>query len=100
MSATSPPTPDDERWSADYPSSNGATSRMTSESVRRLVVLAYITAVSMPPIGFVLGIVVALRSTKMRSRQGAWIIVVSLIASVAWILIITSGALSTASTDY
>jgi hypothetical protein len=100
ISATSPPTPDDERWDADYASRNGAASNVRRDSVHRLVVLAYITAVSMPPLGFVLGIVVAIRSAKMNSKHGAWIIVVSIIASLVWILIITSGALSTASTDY
>jgi hypothetical protein len=100
MSATSPPTPDDERWAADYPSRNGAASNARRDSVHRLVVLAYIMAVSMPPIGFILGIVVAIRSAKMKSRHGAWIIVVSIIAAFVWILILTSGALSTASTDY
>jgi hypothetical protein len=100
MSATSPPTPDDERWAAVYASSNGAAAIVRRDSVHRLVVLAYIMAVSMPPIGFILGIVVAIRSAKMSSRHWAWIIVVSIIAAFVWILILTSGALSTASTDY
>jgi hypothetical protein len=57
-------------------------------------------AVSMPPIGFILGIVVAVRFTKMNSRHAAWIIVVSIIASLVWTLIILSGALNTPSTDF
>jgi hypothetical protein len=57
-------------------------------------------AVSMPPLGFILAIVVAIRSTEMNSKHGAWIIVVSIIASLVWILIIISGALSTPSTDF
>jgi 4-amino-4-deoxy-L-arabinose transferase-like glycosyltransferase len=57
-------------------------------------------AVSMPPLGFILAIVVAMRSTKMNSKHAAWIIVVSIIASLVWILIIISGALSTPSTDF
>ena len=100
ISATSPPTPDDERWTADYASRNGATANVRSASVHRLVVLGYITAVSMPPIGFILGIVLATRSTKTNSRHGASIIIISIIASFVWILILTSGVLSTASTDY
>jgi hypothetical protein len=100
ISATPPPTPDDERWDADYASRNGAAANVRSDSVHRLVVLGYIMAVSMPPIGFFLGIVVAIRSTKMNSKHGAWIIVVSIIASLVWILIITAGALNTTSTDY
>jgi hypothetical protein len=98
---TSPPTPDDERWAApDYASGNRAAANLRRDSVHRLVVLGYIIAVSMPPIGFILGIVVAIRSTKMNSKHGVWIIVVSIIASLVWLLIITSGALNTASTDY
>ena len=100
MSATSPPTPDDERWAADYASRNGAVASVRSESVHRLVVLAYITAVSMPPIGFILAIVLAIRSPKTNSKHAAWIIAVCVVASIVWLLIITSGALNSASTDY
>jgi hypothetical protein len=100
ISATSPPTPDDERWTADYASRNGASANARSAGVHRLVVLGYITAVSMPPIGFILGIVLATRSTKKNSRHGASIIVISVIACFVWILILSSGVLGTASTDY
>ena len=93
-------TPNDDRWVPDSPSQNGAVSNAQSARAYRFVVLAYIIAVSMPPIGFILGIVVANRSSKMGSRHGAAIIALSIIAGVLWILIITSGALSTASTDY
>lgn len=58
-------------------------------------------AVSMPPIGLGLGIVIlTVRPSTMRSRHGAWIIVISILASIIWILIITSGALNTTTTDY
>jgi hypothetical protein len=100
MSATSPPTPDDERWAAGPASRNGAAPTARSAGVHRLVVLGYITAVSMPPIGLVVGILVAMRPTRMSSKHGALIIVVSIIASLGWILILTSSALNTASTDY
>ncbi|MGP0052862.1 MAG: hypothetical protein ACLPZR_29060 [Solirubrobacteraceae bacterium] len=100
MSATSPPTPDDERWGAGSASTNGATPTAWSAGAYRVVVLGYITAVSIPPIGLILGILIAIRPTRMNSKQGALIIVISIIASVAWILILTSSALNTASTDY
>ena len=66
----------------------------------RLVVLSYIMAVSMPPLGVILGIVVAIRSPRMTSKHGVWIIVVSILAALVWIPIILSGAFSTPSTDF
>jgi hypothetical protein len=53
----------------------------------------------MPLIGLVLGIVVATRPTKANSRHGALIIVVSLIASVVWVLVFSSGLLTASSND-
>ena len=55
-------------------------------------------AVSVPPIGFALGIVIAVRFRNLRSKHGAWIIVLSILASIIWILIIASGALNTTTT--
>jgi hypothetical protein len=55
-------------------------------------------AVAMPPIGFGLGVVVAVRFSDLRSKHGAWIIVISIVSSAIWILIITSGALNTTDT--
>jgi hypothetical protein len=67
------------------------------ESEYRLVVLSYIVAAAMPPIGLFLGIVVSIRLTGASRRHGLWIILVSLIASLVWILLISSGALNTTS---
>lgn len=66
----------------------------------RLVVLAYITACAMPPVGFVLGIVVWLRLTRPISKHGPWIIVLSIVAAGIWWLIISGGALNTTNTGY
>jgi hypothetical protein len=99
MSATTPPAPDDERW-PDHVSRNGATANVRRDSVHRFVVLGYILAASMPPIGLVLGIVLAIRSTGPNSRHGLGIIAVSVVASLVWIPIIVSGALSTPSTSF
>jgi hypothetical protein len=98
MSAALPPTPDGEHW-ADYVSSNGAGGKGRDESIRRLVVLGYITAFAMPPIGLVLGIVVATRPKKANSKHGLWIIVISIVSGVLWTLILLSGVLSVTSTD-
>lgn len=97
---TQSPSPDDKRWVAAYASRNGAASNARRERARRLLALAYIMAVSMPPIGFGLGIVIAVRFSEPRSKHGAWIIVISILASIMWILIIASGALTTTDSDY
>ncbi len=55
----------------------------------------------MPPIGFCLGIVIIFRFGRPRSKHGLWIVVISIVASIIWFLILTSGALnSTTTTDY
>lgn len=100
MRASLPPNPDDERWVAGYAEPNGAASNAQRNSFRRLVALAYILAIAMPPVGFVLGIVVILRPSMASAKQGALIIVVSVLAGVVWILILTSGTLSSTDTGY
>ena len=99
MSARTPPARDNERWVAESLSTNGVTADVWSDSARRLLVLGYITAVTLPLIGLVLGIVIANRPTKANSKHGAWIIVVSIIASIVWILIIASGVFKLTSND-
>ena len=54
----------------------------------------------MPPIGFALGIAVAVRFSGPRAKHGAAIIAVSILASGIWIVIVTSGALSTPASGY
>ena len=100
MRTPSPPTPDDNGWVAGYASRNGAASSARRESARRLIVLAYILAVSMPPLGFGLGVVIAVRFSGGRSRHGVWIILVSILASIIWVLIIAGGALNTTNSDF
>jgi hypothetical protein len=80
---------------AAYASRNGGAS-----NARRLLALGYITAVAMPPIGFGLGVVIALRFSNLRLRHGASIIALSILASIVWILIITSGAFNTPTAGY
>jgi ABC-type dipeptide/oligopeptide/nickel transport system permease component len=99
MSATTPPTPDGEHWSADYVSSNGASAGVRNERALRLVVLAYITAVALPLIGLILGIVVATRPNKAYSRHGTWIIVLSILAGIVWIAVFASGVFTSTTND-
>lgn len=69
-----------------------------TDSARRLIVLGYITAVAMPPIGFILGIVIATRRRAIY-KHGALIIAVSLIAAVIWVVLLSSGVLTSTSSD-
>jgi hypothetical protein len=54
----------------------------------------------MPPIGFVLGIILAIRFDKPASKQGVWVIAVSIVAAAVWAAIVAGGALNTPSTDF
>jgi hypothetical protein len=85
---------------ARFGSQNGRAPMGQRASASRLVVLAYIVAVSMPPIGFILGLIVAIRFDKPASKQGVWVIALSVVAALVWIAIIAGGALNTPSTDF
>jgi hypothetical protein len=98
MSPSMPPISDGSRSAADYAKDNGAPANVPSDSIQRLVVLGYITAVAMPPVGFILGLVLAVRLTKPNSTRGIWVIAVSVIAAVGWVLALATGLLSPNST--
>lgn len=66
----------------------------------RLVALAYILAISMPPLGLIFGIVMALRSGRRYSKHGLGVIAVSIVAGIVWAVIIGSGALNTTTSGY
>ncbi len=78
---------------------NGA-SNDRSASIRRLVALGYILAISIPPLGLILGIALSLRSGRQYAKHGLGIIGLSIIASIVWIVVLTSGAFNTPSTSY
>ncbi len=100
MSATKPPGSNgDGLITTGYASSNGASANVHNERAKRLVVLGYITAICLPLIGLVLGFGVAFRLAKPYSKHGPWIIVVSLIASVVWVLVLASGALTSTTNE-
>jgi len=94
-----------ERPLSDQPSSpspdrSDSRPRVSPAGVQRTIVLAYIVAIAMPPAGLLLAIVVARLTAGTGSRHALWIVAVSLVASLAWILIISGGALNTTNTDY
>jgi hypothetical protein len=62
-------------------------------------VLGYITAIALPPIGFALGIFLTARKPSPRSRHGLWIMLISIVAAGIWVLVLTSGVLTSTSTD-
>ncbi len=98
-SPRTPPTPDRDHWAVGYVSSNGAGSDARRERALRIVVLGYITAVAIPPVGFILGIIVATRPNRTNAKHGVAIIVISLIASVLWVLVLASGVFTPSTND-
>ena len=59
--------------------------------------LAYILAVAIPPLGFVLAVGLGIR---VRSKHWPWIVLLSVIAAVIWALIIGAGGLKTTNQGY
>jgi uncharacterized protein YacL len=66
----------------------------TGSDTQRIVALGYITAIAIPPIGLIVGLVIALRREQTLARHAVWIIVISLIATVVWVAVFASGAIS------
>lgn len=64
-----------------------------------MVVLAYITAFAIPPVGLILGIVIATRPAKSTSKHALWIILISVAAAGVWLLVFESGLLAANSND-
>jgi hypothetical protein len=69
-------------------------SSASKPTIDRIVVLGYIAAVSMPPVGFVLALVVGFRDTHANLKHALLIFALGLIACVLWALAISSGALT------
>jgi hypothetical protein len=99
MSSAQPPDPDGERWAAQYVSTNGGSANTWNDPAYRLVVAGYIVAVAMPPIGFVLAIVLARRRGKPYALHWRWIMLISVVAAIGWTLIFASGALTSTSNE-
>ena len=99
MSATPPSTPTGESLPPEYVSRNGSTSIAEDQKAWRLVVLGYIMAVTIPPGGLILGIVLARGRSRPHARHGWVIIAVSIVATAVWFLILNSGIADTSSND-
>ena len=94
MSAPEPAKHDVNAWPGDHLSANGASPRAAAGGSHRVVVLGYITAVAMPPVGFIIGLVLAVRVRAPASRRGLWIITLSVVAAIGWVLAVATGLLS------
>ena len=66
----------------------------TGPDMQRIVALGYITAVTIPPVGLIVGIVIAARRQPLLARHATLIIVISVIAAAVWIAVFVSGAIS------
>jgi hypothetical protein len=60
--------------------------------------VGYILAVVIPLVGFILGIVVVTRSEKAVSKHGPFIIVVSVVAFIVYVALITAASRATVTT--
>jgi hypothetical protein len=89
-----PPIRDGSRRGAEYAADNGAPANVRSDSIQRIVVLGYITGIAMPPVGLIVGLVLAVRLSQPNSKRGIWVIAVSVVGAIAWVLALATGLLS------
>ena len=78
---------------------NGSRPDPTQATNQRVVVVGYILAVAVPPLGLAIGIVLLL-PRGVRSKHGVWIALVSILAAGIWALLIGSGALKDTGQGY
>jgi hypothetical protein len=67
--------------------------------ITRLVVVGYILAFSLPPLGFGFGIVLTF-AKSVRSKHGPWIALLSIVGGVIWAVLISGGALTATNQSY
>jgi hypothetical protein len=80
-------------------SNNGSRPYREATTIQRVVVLGYILAVAMPPLGVGIGLVLML-SARLRSRHAVWIVLASIVAAAIWAVVISSGALKDTNQGY
>jgi hypothetical protein len=66
----------------------------TGSDMQRTVALGYITAIAIPPVGLIIGIMLVRRPAQPLRRHALWIIVISVIAAVVWVAVFASGAIN------
>ncbi|MBV9604409.1 MAG: hypothetical protein JO027_04860 [Solirubrobacterales bacterium] len=84
--------------SSDSASSNGGPRPHSAPTTnQRVVVVGYILALAVPPLGLAIGLVLAVR---VRTRHGVSIVLLSIVAAAIWALLIGSGALNDTNQGY
>lgn len=63
------------------------------------MVLGYLLALAIPPVGLVFGLVVTARPGPVSRPHGARMIAVSVVALVIWILVLRSGVVTSSSNN-
>ncbi len=76
---------------------SGAPTETRPVKVERLVVLGYILAVMIPPLGVLFALGAAIRPGIVSRRHAAIMLVIALAACVVWFLVLRSGAVTTSS---
>jgi len=66
----------------------------TGSDTQRTIALGYVTAIAIPPVGLIIGVVLLRRREQPLVRHALWIIVISLIAAAVWVAVFASGAIS------
>lgn len=64
---------------------------MEADRPKGLIMVGYMTAVLMPPIGFILGIVAVTRPNRWAAKHGVGVIVTSIVVPVLWVVLIAAG---------
>lgn len=80
--------------------SNGAARNDRSASGGRLVALGYVLAISIPPLGLVLGLALSFSFRRRFVTHSVGIVALSIAASIVWIVLLSSGAFRTPTTGY
>jgi hypothetical protein len=80
-------------------SDNGTRPHSEPATIQRVLVVGYILAVAMPPLGFAIGLALML-SARRRSRHAAWIALLSIVAAAIWVVLINAGALKQTGQGY
>jgi hypothetical protein len=81
------------------PSNNGSRPYSRPTTIQRVVVVGYILAVAVPPLGFAIGLTLII-SARLRTKHGGWIVLLSVVAAVIWVLMISAGALKETGQGY
>jgi hypothetical protein len=78
---------------------NGTRPYSGPTTIQRVLVVGYILAVAVPPLGCAIGLALLL-SARRRSRHAVWIVLLSIVAAAIWLVLINAGALKQTGQGY